>query len=185
MDTLNSSKRLLDIEVEDSDQKKRSKANPNLLRNLAYGLVGLVITCIIIGLSVALSLSLAEPPSHLATKSSVKNLSQQLTLIEKQLSENTLNAEQFQKDFDAIQVHLRHSSATALKNILIDQEQNIQQLLGIINASMRDLALDIPEEETWYKIYGAKLNQVQRLSIKREELLRLLQTGEVEVTKND
>ncbi|WP_157196944.1 hypothetical protein [Marinomonas sp. S3726] len=57
-------------------------------------------------------------------------------------------------------------------------------MLTILNASMRELAVEIPEGEDWYQNYGAKLSQVQRLSMQREELLRLLKTGEVEATSN-
>ena len=169
------SSRLLDIDERD---EKKPNPNPNLVRNLTYGILVFIVICIIIALSVSLSLLLSKDQHHLASKSSVQLLNDNIASIEEQLELRTNHTEQFKQDFDRLQVHFRHSSATALKNILIDQERNIQNMLTIINASMRDLALDLPEGEEWYKNYGAQLSKVQRLSMQREELLRLLQTGE-------
>lgn len=176
MAALDTSSRLLDIEAK--EEKKHRDPNPNLVRNLTYGILAFIIICIIIALSVSLSLLLNSNQKNLASQSSVQVLNENISAIEDQLKLSASHTEQFKQDFDKLQVHLRHSSATALKNILIDQERNIQNMLTILNASMRDLAIDIPEGEDWYKNYGAQLSKVQRLSMQREELLRLLQTGE-------
>mgnify|MGYP000114915990 CR=1 FL=1 len=180
MAALNSSSRLLDVDVKEEPKK----SSPNLVRNLTYGIIIFISICIIIALSVSLSLLLSKNPQNVATKSSVQVLNDNIAAIEEQLQLSANHTEQFQQDFDRLQVHLRHSSATALKNILIDQERNIQNMLTILNASMRDLAIDIPEGEDWYKNYGAQLSKVQRLSMQREELLRLLQTGEAAIDQN-
>ncbi|WP_438463520.1 hypothetical protein [Marinomonas sp. PE14-40] len=184
MAALDTSSRLLDIDIDTKEKKKPAKANPNLVRNLTYGLLGFLLVCIIVAISVSLSLFLAKDSENLATKSSVLSLSQHLASIEEQLELSADHTEKFKQDFEVLQVHLRHSSAKALKNILIDQEKNIQKMLTILNASMRELAVDIPEGEDWYQNYGAKLSQVQRLSMQREELLRLLKTGEADVTSH-
>ena len=184
MAALDSSSRLLDIDIDAKEEKKSAKANPNLVRNLIYGLIGFFLVCLIVTISVSLSLLLAKDPENLATKSSVESLSLHLVAIEEQLEVSANHTEKFKQDFELLQVHLRHSSAKALKNILIDQEKNIQKMLTILNGSMRELAVEIPEGEDWYQNYGAKLSQVQRLSMQREELLRLLKTGEVEATSN-
>ncbi|EAQ67412.1 hypothetical protein MED121_15834 [Marinomonas sp. MED121] len=180
MAAFDSTSRLLDID--EKDGKKGSQQNPNLIRNMTYGILAFIVACIIIGLSVSLSLLLNKGPQNLASQSSVQVLTDNIAAIEEQLELSANHTEQFKQDFDRLQVHLRHSSSTALKNILIDQERNIQNMLTILNASMRDLAIDIPEGEDWYKNYGAQLSKVQRLSMQREELLRLLQTGEAELS---
>lgn len=180
MAALDSSSRLLDIDEKDDLQP--AKANPNLIRNLVYGVLGFLLICIIIGFSVGLSLLLTKDKEALASQSSVQALSQDLAHIEQQLEQQTTHTQKFQHDFDTLQTHLRHSGSTALKNILIDQEKNIQKMLTILNASMRELAAEIPEGEDWYTNYGSQLSRVQRLSMQREELLRLLQTGEVDTS---
>jgi len=181
MAALDRSSRLLDI---DEQEEPKANSNPNQLRNLTYGILVFVVICIIIALSVSLSLLLNKNQQNVASQSSVQVLNDNIESIEEQLLLSATHTEQFKQDFDKLQVHLRHSSATALKNILIDQERNIQNMLTILNASMRDLAIDIPEGEDWYKNYGAQLTKVQRLSMQREELLRLLQTGEAQVEQD-
>lgn len=180
MAALDTSSRLLDIN--ERDEPKAVNSNP--LRNLTYGVLVFVVICVIIALSVSLSLLLNKNQQNVASQSSVQALNDNIESIEEQLLLSSTNTEQFKQDFDKLQVHLRHSSATALKNILIDQERNIQNMLTILNASMRDLAIDMPEGEDWYKNYGAQLSKVQRLSMQREELLRLLQTGEAKLNQN-
>lgn len=181
MATLDSSNRLLDLDIDAKEEKKTPKANPNMVRNISYGLLALVIVCIVIALSVSLSLFLNGDQKGLASQASVRILSNNVAAMEEQLELSAMSSQEFRHDFDTLQVHLRHSSSTALKNILIDQEKNIQRILTILNASMRDLAVDLPEGEDWYNNYGAKLSKVQRLSMQREELLRLLQTGEAKI----
>jgi len=182
MAALDRSSRLLDID--EQEEPKAAKSNPNQLRNLTYGILIFIVICIVIALSVSLSLLLNKNQQNAASQSSVQVLNDNIEAIEDQLLLSATHTEQFKQDFDKLQVHLRHSSATALKNILIDQERNIQNMLTILNASMRDLAIDIPDGEDWYKNYGAQLSKVQRLSMQREELLRLLQTGEAKLSQN-
>ncbi|KJZ13575.1 hypothetical protein TW85_12795 [Marinomonas sp. S3726] len=116
MAALDSSSRLLDIDIDAKEEKKSAKANPNLVRNLIYGLIGFFLVCLIVTISVSLSLLLAKDPENLATKSSVESLSQHLVAIEEQLEVSANHTEKFKQDFELLQVHLRHSSAKALKH---------------------------------------------------------------------
>lgn len=79
---------------------------------------------------------------------------------------------------DVMQLYLRHSSATALKNILINQEQNIQAYLKAMQSAMSDLSGLIPSATDWNIRYQYQLDLAQKSSIEREDLLSLLKTGE-------
>ncbi len=79
---------------------------------------------------------------------------------------------------DVLQLYLRHSSATALKNILINQEQNIQAYLKVMKLAMKDLSDIVPRTTDWNNEYQYQLDLAQKGSLKREDLLKLLKTGE-------
>ncbi|MCB5162819.1 hypothetical protein [Marinomonas algarum] len=95
-------------------------------------------------------------------------------LIEaQQLKINALEAQD-----DVLTLYLRHSSATALKNILIDQERNIQAYLKVMKSSMKDLSNVVPRTTDWNNEYQYQLDLALKGSIQREDLLALLKTGE-------
>lgn len=79
---------------------------------------------------------------------------------------------------DVLQLYLRHSSATALKNILINQEQNIQAYLTVMKSAISDLSRFVPKTTDWNIEYQYQLDLAQKNSLKREDLLKLLKTGE-------
>ena len=77
-----------------------------------------------------------------------------------------------------LKLYLRHSSSTALKNILVDQEQNIQAYLKVMKSAMRDLSELSPRTTDWNDEYQYQLDLALKGSIEREDLLKLLKTGE-------
>lgn len=79
---------------------------------------------------------------------------------------------------DVLKLYLRHSSATALKNILIDQENNIQAYLKVMKSAMNDMSRLIPGTTDWNNEYQYQLDLALKGSIEREDLLKLLKTGE-------
>lgn len=85
---------------------------------------------------------------------------------------------------DVLQLYLRHSSATALKNILINQEQNIQMYLKVMKSAMSDLSRSIPRTTDWNIEYQYQLDLAQKSSLQREDLLKLLKTGEPNDTRS-
>ncbi|ETX11213.1 hypothetical protein MUS1_10410 [Marinomonas ushuaiensis DSM 15871] len=85
---------------------------------------------------------------------------------------------------NVLQLYLRHSSATALKNILINQEQNIQAYLKVMKLAMKDLSDIVPRTTDWNDEYQYQLDLAQKGSMKREDLLKLLKTGEPNDTRS-
>ncbi|MEP3349857.1 MAG: hypothetical protein ABJN96_07875 [Marinomonas sp.] len=84
---------------------------------------------------------------------------------------------------DVLKLYLRHSSSTALKNILINQEQNIQAYLVLMKSAMGDLSNIVQGAADWDNKYQYQLDIAQKRSIEREDLLKLLKTGEPNDTK--
>ncbi|BFM51182.1 hypothetical protein [Marinomonas sp. THO17] len=79
---------------------------------------------------------------------------------------------------EELKLYLRHSSATALKNILINQEENIQSYLKVMKSAMDDLSRITPDSADWNSQYQYRLDLALKNSLEREDLLRLLKTGE-------
>ena len=79
---------------------------------------------------------------------------------------------------ETLKLYLRHSSATALKNILIDQEKNIQSYLKITRGAITDLSPIVPRSTDWSIKYQYQLDLAQKNSLERQDLLKILKTGE-------
>lgn len=80
---------------------------------------------------------------------------------------------------EELKTYLRHSSASSIKNIMLDQEKNIQSFLVVLKASLRDLSIIVGRDaDDWQRDYEVQLTIAIQQSQKREELLKLLKTGE-------
>ena len=111
----------------------------------------------------------------------VEKITEQSTLlsnVEQSLSKQDAKIKAIEDQNDVLKLYLRHSSATALKNILVDQEQNIQAYLKVMKSAMRDLAALSPRTADWNDEYQYQLDLALKGSIEREDLLKLLKTGE-------
>lgn len=101
-----------------------------------------------------------------------------LSNVEKSLSRQDDKIKAIEEQTDVLKLYLRHSSATALKNILINQEQNIQAYLKVMKSAMGDLAALSPRTADWNDEYQYQLDLALKGSLEREDLLKLLKTGE-------
>ncbi|TBR37832.1 hypothetical protein CBF23_013710 [Marinomonas agarivorans] len=145
-------------------------------------------TIVIVALSVTISITLSTITTLILTPNSDQMLSQQafdqslerMTEIEIFLDEQIELSEKLDNNYEALQTHLRHSSSKALKNILLDQEQNFQAFLTVFQAAMRDLALELPDGLDWYNDYSTQMTRALNHSIQRAEVLSMLRVGEVE-----
>ncbi|QUX95166.1 hypothetical protein C0J08_06920 [Marinomonas sp. CT5] len=110
-----------------------------------------------------------------------KTISEQgalLSKFEQSLAKQDSKIKAIEEQNDVLKLYLRHSSATALKNILIDQERNIQAFLKVLKSAMRDLATLSPRTSEWNDDYQYQLDLALKGSMEREDLLKLLKTGE-------
>jgi hypothetical protein len=101
-----------------------------------------------------------------------------LSSVEQTLSQQDAKIKAIEEQNDVLKLYLRHSSATALKNILVDQERNIQAYLKVMKSAMRDLSALSPRTTDWNDEYQYQLDLALKGSIEREDLLKLLKTGE-------
>ncbi|RUM54266.1 MAG: hypothetical protein DSY86_03630 [Marinomonas sp.] len=79
---------------------------------------------------------------------------------------------------EQLKTYLRHSSATALKNILINQEENIQAYLSVMRQAVGDLSELVPKSSEWETTYQYQMDLALKASMERSTLLNLLKTGE-------
>ncbi|MBJ7539200.1 hypothetical protein [Marinomonas transparens] len=98
--------------------------------------------------------------------------------IEKTVLEQDQKIKAIKDEGDVLKLYLRHSSATALKNILLDQELNIQAYLRVMKSAIDDLSNLNPRTTDWNNKYQYQLDLALKGSMDRENLLKLLKTGE-------
>ncbi|WP_394182435.1 hypothetical protein [Marinomonas posidonica] len=101
-----------------------------------------------------------------------------ITDVQNAQKKYSLQIDKIEKDSEELKLYLRHSSATALKNILINQEENIQSYLKVMKSAMNDLSRITPDSTDWNSQYQYRLDLALKNSLEREDLLRLLKTGE-------
>lgn len=144
-------------------------------------------TIVIVALSVTISITLSTVTTLLITPSSSQLLTQEafeeslvrMDELEILMDEQLELADKLDANYEALQTHLRHSSSKALKNILLDQEQNFQSFLTVFKAAMRDLALELPDGLDWYNDYSVQMERALKHSVQRAEILSMLRVGEV------
>ncbi|REG82245.1 hypothetical protein [Marinomonas pollencensis] len=121
-------------------------------------------------------LTLKEAP--LLTEETDTTLEQQLTSLQSEVARQKQTIEAVQAENQTLKLYLRHSSSTALKNILIDQENNIQAYLKVMKAAMEELTKLTSGTRDWNNKYQYQLDLALKGSLEREDLLKLLKTGE-------
>ncbi len=149
-------------------------------KKLFLGLLVFFALCIAVIISVTLSLLLSpKPTSTIELEARLDLLVESVQVMEASIKEQNFKLANNDSRYDALQTHLRHSSATTLKNILIDQEKNFQSFLLVLRAGMRDLSIEIPNGADWYDDYNEQMKNAVKRSTQRQELLNRLKTGEV------
>lgn len=102
----------------------------------------------------------------------------QLIAMKEAIAAQDKTIKEIQTENNTLKLYLRHSSSTALKNILIDQENNIQAYLKVMKAAMEDLTKLTSGTRDWNNKYQYQLDLALKGSLEREDLLKLLKTGE-------
>ncbi|MBM6551683.1 hypothetical protein [Marinomonas ostreistagni] len=144
---------------------------------------------LIIGFAVCFLLSVGASAGITFWLTSSQNNSQQLTTLQSQLDtqlsamrqsieqqNTTLSA--MRGENETLRTYLRHSSADSIKNIMINQEENIQAYLSVMRQAIGDLAEIVPRSTEWETTYQYQMDLALKSSMERASLLRLLKTGE-------
>ncbi|MGB0782713.1 MAG: hypothetical protein ACPGRG_06030 [Marinomonas sp.] len=133
-----------------------------------------------VGSSSGITFYLMQSPSteeSIATNPLVEQ-SNTIDLLQKSLSQQEEKIQAMEQQAEVLKLYLRHSSSTALKNILIDQEQNIQAYLKVMKSAMAELSVLSSRTIDWNEKYQYQLDLALKGSLEREDLLKLLKTGE-------
>jgi len=140
-----------------------------------------VLLCFILSVTASAGISyflLQASKEDSATTLKTKEQDDLIANIQESLSKQKITIQAIEEQNNVLKLYLRHSSATALKNILINQEQNIQAYLKVMKSAIDDLSKIIPRTTDWNNEYQYQLDLAQKGSIEREDLLKLLKTGE-------
>lgn len=99
---------------------------------------------------------------------------QQLSQIEQQLQKLEQQLKQYQQQRLATEQLLEQSTAGALKQQFLAQEQSYQAHLKALKQGMRDLAHMIPGSRTWLEIYNEQMDAALNQSRQRHQQLEQL-----------
>lgn len=160
-------------------EKEIEEESPKKKKNLKLPIAFFVCFLISVGASSGITYFFLSP--DLDNSSLAKKLAEQTDLyatIETSLLAQNDKISAIEEQNNTLKLYLRHSSATALKNILINQEQNIQAYLKVMKSSMEDLSDLVPRTIDWNNEYQYQLDLALKGSMQREDLLAILKTGE-------
>jgi len=163
-------------EVDDTTERAPAKKNWGIL--IAFFLCFIVSVAASIGGSYFLAAPKVTPEKVADSVDANSNQAKQLATLQQAITAQTKSIQMIKAENDTLKLYLRHSSSTALKNILIDQEQNIQAYLKVMKAAMEDLTKLTPSTTDWNNKYQYQLDLALKGSLEREDLLKLLKTGE-------
>ena len=162
--------------VEESLDIKSKKSVFKRFKKLFLMLAFLLTIIISVAASVSTTLFLIKGSSTTQTKELESQ--EKIATLEARITQQDAILQQVAGNTAELKTYLRHSSANSLKNIMLNQEKNIQSFLVVLKASMRDLSVIVGRADDWQRDYDNQLNIAIQQSQKREQLLVLLKTGE-------
>lgn len=119
--------------------------------------------------------------SNAASQQSVTTLESevesQLSAMRQSIEQQDTTLSTMRGDMETLKTYLRHSSADALKNIMVNQEENIQAYLSVMRQAIGDLGELVPKSSDWETTYQYQMDLALKSSMERASLLRLLKTG--------
>ncbi|MFT2111149.1 hypothetical protein [Marinomonas sp. 2405UD68-3] len=168
--------------IEEQDESLNIKPKKGVLKRFKtlFLIIALLLTFFSsIGGSVGLTLYLTQSDdvSDLQIEQ-MTELTKDITELQNRITQQDSTLIQIADNTEQLKTYLRHSSASSIKNIMLDQEKNIQSFLIVLKASMRDLSLIVGQSDDWQQDYDEQLNQAIQQSKRREKLLSILKTGE-------
>lgn len=126
----------------------------------------------LVGVSVAVTvvvLKFSQPKVIYVEQRDFNSLAKQVEFLE-------TSSERWQGQLSDINAILDSSSASAFKELLLDQEQSYQLHLTALKQGMKDLSRMMPGSRTWLEIYNEKMDLALKQSKARQQQLERLQT---------
>lgn len=158
-------------ETTETQPKKRSWAIP-----IAFFL------CLVLSVSASSAITylvfIPEPDKAPLVNKNDEQQDLSIAQLEQSLTQAQQQIDALEQQTDVLSTYLRHSSANSLKNIMINQEVNIQAYLKVMKSAIDDLAKITPRARRWNEEYQIQLDLALKGSLEREDLLKLLKTGD-------
>ncbi len=149
-------------------------------RKLPIGLIIGFLVCFItsVGVSSGVTYMLVSSTATQEINEEQEDVTAQVTAMRQSIEQQNLILETMRAENETLKTYLRHSSATALKNILINQEENIQGFLSVMRQAIGDLGDLLPRGSEWETTYQYQMDLALKSSMESASILRLLKTGE-------
>lgn len=167
--------------TEDKEQTENSDNGEKTKRSLPIGLILGFLLCFLLSVAAASGItyylvSSSDPAELISSQQS--ELDTQLAAMRQSIEQQNATLSAISAENETLKTYLRHSSATALKNIMINQEENIQTYLSVMRQAIGDLGELVPRSAEWETTYQYQMNLALKASMERTTLLNLLKTGE-------
>ncbi|SBS28889.1 hypothetical protein MAQ5080_01238 [Marinomonas aquimarina] len=167
--------------AENKEQTENSDSTEKAKRNLPIGLIVGFLICFLLSVAasagITYSLVTSNNPTQLITEQQ-SEVETQLAAMRQSIEQQNATLSAINAENETLKTYLRHSSATALKNILINQEENIQAYLSVMRQAIGDLGELVPRSSDWETTYQYQMDIALKASMERTTLLNLLKTGE-------
>ena len=162
-------------QTESSDNDKKTK------RSLPISLVLGFLLCFLLSVGASSGITYylvtSSNPAELISGQQ-SEVDSQLVAMRQSIEQQNATLSAINAENETLKTYLRHSSATALKNILINQEENIQAYLSVMRQAIGDLGELVPRSSEWETTYQYQMDLALKASMERTTLLNLLKTGE-------
>ncbi|TDO99371.1 hypothetical protein [Marinomonas balearica] len=160
------------------DEETKDKAEKKKLK-LPLGLIIGFFMCFLISVGASSGISFFLSSSSVTESvTGEQSVEETLKALESQIAQQQQTISKLEQESSVLKTYLRHSSSTALKNILINQEENIQAYLAVMRQGIGDLSDLVPRGTDWANEYQYRTDLALKSSLERLNLLRLLKTGE-------
>ena len=168
-------------QAETKEQKDSTDDNEKAKRSLPIGLILGFLMCFLLSVAAASGItyylvSSSDPAELLSEQQS--EVDSQIAAMRQSIEQQNTQLSAISAENETLKTYLRHSSATALKNILINQEENIQAYLSVMRQAIGDLGELVPRSSEWETTYQYQMDLALKASMERTTLLNLLKTGE-------
>lgn len=167
--------------AENKEQTENAESSNKTKRKLPIGLIIGFFLCFLfsVGASSGVTYFLVSSnnPTELITDQQ-SEVDTQISALRQSIEQQNSRLSAISAENETLKTYLRHSSATALKNILINQEENIQAYLSVMRQAVGDLSELVPRSGEWETTYQYQMDLALKASMERTTLLNLLKTGE-------
>lgn len=167
--------------AEKKDQAESTDTTEKTKRNLPIGLIVGFLLCFLFSVAASSGITYflvsSNNPAELISDQQ-SEVDTQVAAMRQSIEQQSTQLSAINAENETLKTYLRHSSATALKNILINQEENIQAYLSVMRQAIGDLAELVPRSSEWETTYQYQMDLALKASMERATLLNLLKTGE-------